>query len=554
MKKLLLATAIAVLPMTILPGAAMAADPLFDGDRLTAHVRVLSSDGFEGRGPATVGETKAVAYIAGQMAAAGLEPGGDLKDGKRSWTQDVPLGMFSIDGPVEADFSVGGKAMPLTQGDEIAIRAAMTNVDQVSIKDAPVVFVGYGVTAPERDWNDFKGMDVKGKIIVVLVNDPDFETGKGDFGGKAMTYYGRWTYKYEEAARQGAAGVLVVHETAPASYGWATVKNSNTNTMFDIVRKDPTKDHTPMEGWITRDTAVSLFKAAGLDFEAEKKKARKRNFKPTELKGTTFSADYKVKHEVIVSKNVLGILPGKTHPDEYVIYSGHWDHLGVGRPDAKGDTIYNGAVDNATGTAAVIEMGRVFANGPRPDRSIVFMTVTAEEKGLLGSEYYSANPVYPLGKTVAVINTDALSPLGPTRDFNVSGDAKQDLLDMLIAKGKAEGRVFTPDPNPEAGHFYRSDHFPFAKRGVPAISFGSGIDVIDGKPGEAVAWADAYTKDKYHQPADEWSSDWRMDGMVVDLTLLHDLGADLANSRVWPEWAVGSEFKAARDATSDERK
>ncbi|MBI1408225.1 MAG: M28 family peptidase [Caulobacter sp.] len=549
MKKLLLATAIAVLPLT-----AFAADPLFSGDRLTAHVQVLSSDGFEGRGPATVGETKAVAYIAGQMAAAGLEPGGDLKDGKRSWTQDVPLGMFSIDGPVKAEFTVGGKAMPLTQGDEIAIRAAMTNVDEVSIKDAPVVFVGYGVTAPERDWDDFKGMDVKGKIIVVLVNDPDFETGKGDFGGKAMTYYGRWTYKYEEAARQGAAGVLVVHETAPASYGWATVKNSNTNTMFDIVRKDPKADHTDLEGWITRDTAVSLFKAAGLDFEVEKKKARKRDFKPTELKGASFSADYKVKHEVIVSKNVLGLLPGKTHPDEYVIYSGHWDHLGVGRPDAKGDAIYNGAVDNATGTAAVIEMGRAFAKGPRPDRSIVFMTVTAEEKGLLGSEYYSANPVYPLGKTVAVINTDALSPLGPTRDFNVSGDAKQDLLDMLIAKGKKEGRVFTPDPNPEAGHFYRSDHFPFAKRGVPAISFGSGIDVIDGKPGEAVAWAEAYTKDKYHQPADEWSPDWRMDGMVVDLTLLHDLGADLANSRVWPEWAEGSEFKAARDATKDERK
>ena len=273
-----------------------------------------------------------------------------------------------------------------------------------------------------------------------------------------------------------------------------------------------------------------------------------------ELKGATFSTDFKVKPEVIVSKNVVGILPGKTHPDEYVIYSGHWDHLGVGQPDAKGDTIYNGAVDNATGTAAVIEMGRAFAKGPRPDRSLVFMTVTAEEKGLLGSEYYAANPVYPLGKTVAVFNTDALSPLGPARDFSVSGDAKQDLLDMLIAKGKAAGRTFTPDSNPEAGHFYRSDHFPFAKRGVPAISFGSGIDVIGGKPGEALAWAEAYTKDKYHQPADEWSADWRMDGMVADLTLLHDLGSDLANSRAWPEWAEGSEFKATRDATKAERK
>ena len=550
MKSLLLATAIAILPMT-----AFAADPLFDEARLTAHVKTLSDDSFEGRGPATAGETKTVAYISEQYAKAGLQPGGDKgKDGKRAWTQDVPLGRFDIDGPVTASFMVGGKAVSLVQGDDIAIRASLTGQKAVSLKNTPIVWAGYGVKAPERNWDDFKGLDVKGKIIVVLINDPDFETGKGDFGGKAMTYYGRWTYKYEEAARLGAAGVMVVHETAPASYGWATVKNSNTNTMFDIVRKDPTKAHTAVESWITRDTAVALFKDAGLDFEAEKLKARSRDFQPVELKGATFSTDFKVKPEVIVSKNVVGLLPGKTHPDEYVIYSGHWDHLGIGRPDARGDTIYNGAVDNATGTAAVIEMGRAFASGPRPDRSMVFLTVTAEEKGLLGSEYYAANPVYPLGKTVAVFNTDALSPLGPTRDFNVSGDAKQDLLDLLIAKGKTEGRVFTPDPSPEAGHFYRSDHFPFAKRGVPAISFGSGIDVIGGDPAQAVAWAEAYTKNKYHQPADEWSADWRMDGMVADLTLLHDLGSDLANSRTWPEWAEGSEFKATRDATKAERK
>jgi Zn-dependent M28 family amino/carboxypeptidase len=549
MKKLLLATAIAVLPLT-----AFAADPLIEGAKLTEHVQVLSSDGFEGRGPATVGETKTVAYVAGQFAAAGLEPGGDLqKDGSRSWTQDVPLGRFDTDGPVTSAFTVGGTTTPLVQGDDIAIRASMTNVDSVSVKDAPIVFVGYGVTAPERKWDDFKGMDVKGKIIVVLINDPDFETGKGDFGGKAMTYYGRWTYKYEEAARQGAAGVLVVHETAGASYGWNTVKNSNTNTMFDIVRKNPAEVHTPVEAWITRDAAVNLFKASGLDFEAEKKKAQTRAFKPTQLKGATFSTDFKVKHQVIVSKNILGVLPGAKHPDEYVIYSGHWDHLGVGRPDAKGDTIYNGAVDNATGTAAVIELGRAFAKGPRPERSLVFMTVTAEEKGLLGSEYYAANPVYPLSKTVAVFNTDALSPLGPTKDFNVSGDVKQDLLDLLIAKGKTEGRVFSPDPSPEAGHFYRSDHFPFAKRGVPAISFGSGIAVVGADANAAKAWAEAYTRDKYHQPADEWSADWNMDGMVVDLTLLHDLGLDLANSRTWPEWGAGTEFKAVRDATKAER-
>ncbi len=550
MKSLLLATAIAILPVS-----AFAADPLFDAGRLTEHVKVLSDDSFEGRGPATAGETKTVAYIAEQYAKAGLQPGGDKgKDGKRAWTQDVPLGRFDIDGPVAASFTVGGKTVSLAQGDDIAIRASMTGQKAVSLKNAPIVWAGYGVKAPERNWDDFKGLDVKGKIIVVLINDPDIETGEGDFGGKAMTYYGRWTYKYEEAARLGAAGVLIVHETKGASYGWATVKNSNTNTMFDIVRKDPTKAHTAVESWITRDVAVALFKDAGLDFEAEKKKAQGRDFQPVELKGATFSADFKVKPEVIVSKNVVGLLPGKTRPDEYVIYSGHWDHLGVGQPDARGDTIYNGAVDNATGVAAVIEQGRAFAAGPRPDRSIVFMTVTAEEKGLLGTEYYASNPLYPLSKTVAVINTDSLKPLGPARDFTVSGDARQDLLDLLIAEGKTVGRSYIPDPRPEAGSFYRSDHFPFAKRGVPAISFGGGIDIIDGKPGEARAWAEAYTKDKYHQPADEWSADWRMDGMVADLTLLHDLGSDLANSRIWPEWDKDSEFKAARDATRSERK
>ncbi len=551
MKTFLLATAIAVLPLA--SAAAFAADPLFEGARLTEHVQILASDGFEGRGPATLGEDKTVAYIAGQYAAVGLEPGGDLKDGKRAWTQDVPLGQFSIDGPVASSVTVAGKTTALVQGEDIAIRAAMTNVDSVSLANTPIVWVGYGVTAPERNWDDFKGIDVKGKIIVLLINDPDFETGKGDFGGKAMTYYGRWTYKYEEAARRGAAGVLVVHETAGASYGWATVKNSNTNVMFDIVRQDPSASHTNLEGWLSRDATVKLFAAAGLNFEAEKKKAQTRAFKPVVLKNASFSADYRVKHAVIVSKNVLGVLPGKTHPDEYVVYSGHWDHLGVGRPDAEGDTIYNGAVDNATGTAAVIEMARAFAKGPRPDRSVLFLTVTAEEKGLLGSEYYAANPVYPLSRTVGMINTDALSPLAPTTDFNVSGDAKQDLLDMLIAKGKASGRVFTPDPSPEAGHFFRSDHFPMAKRGVPAISFGSGVEVITGDKAAAKAWADNYTRDKYHQPADEWGPDWTMDGMVADLTLLHDLGQDLANSRNWPEWAEGSEFKAIRDASKADR-
>lgn len=551
MKRLLLATVLLAAPML-----AHAADaPKIDPAKLSAHIKVLSSDDFEGRGPATEGEKKTVAYIVDQMKAIGLTPAGDAqKDGKRAWTQDVPLGKFQIDGPVTASVTVGGKAQALTQGEQVAIRAAMTNVDAVSIKDAPLVFVGYGVKAPERNWDDFKGMDLKGKILVVLINDPDFETGSGDFGGKAMTYYGRWTYKYEEAARQGAAGVLIVHETAPASYGWNTVKNSNTNVMFDIVRKEPAKSHPSMEAWIQRDVAVDLFKQAGLDFEALKAQAQTRDFKPVVLTGATFSADYKVKHEVIVSKNIAGRIVGTKYPDETVIYSGHWDHLGVGAPDARGDKIYNGAVDNADGIAALLELARAFKSQPAPQRSILFLAVTAEEKGLLGSEFYGANPLFPLAKTVGDINIDALSAAGPAKDVTTSGDGKVDLQDMLVAKAKANGRYFSPDPAPQAGHFYRSDHFPFAKRGVPAISIGSGTDLVNGgKEAGEKAEAD-YTEKRYHQPADEWSADWDLSGQAADIGLVYEIGADLANSRVWPQWQAGSEFKALRDATAAQRK
>jgi Zn-dependent M28 family amino/carboxypeptidase len=551
MKRLLLATALIAAPML-----AHAADtPKIDPAKLSAHIKVLSSDEFEGRGPATAGETKSVDYIVGQMKTIGLEPAGDVqKDGTRAWTQDVPLGKFDIKGPVAAQFTIGGKAVPLAQGEQIAVRAAMTNVDSVAIKDAPIVFVGYGVKAPERNWDDFKGLDLKGKVLVVLINDPDFETGSGDFGGKAMTYYGRWTYKFEEAARQGAAGVLIVHETAPASYGWATVKNSNTNTMFDIVRKEPGKSHPALESWIQRDVAVELFKSAGLDFDALKKQAQSRDFKPVELKGATFSASYAVDHSVIVSKNIAGRIKGSARPDETVIYSAHWDHLGVGQPDAKGDKIYNGAIDNADGIAAILELARAFKSQPAPQRSILFLAVTAEERGLLGSEYYASNPLFPLSKTVSDLNIDALSAAGPSKDVTTSGDGKVDLQDLLVAKAKAHGRYFTPDPSPQAGHFYRSDHFPFAKRGVPAISVGSGEDLVKGGKEAGQKAEEDYTANRYHQPADEWSADWDLSGQAQDIGLFYEIGADLANSKTWPEWQAGSEFKALRDTTKADRK
>ncbi|MBA2935020.1 M28 family peptidase [Sphingomonas sp. CGMCC 1.13654] len=549
--RFMLACLLAALPARVL--AITPPEPLFSPQRLSGHIRTLSSDAFEGRGPATAGETKTLAYLIQQFQAAGLQPGGPLKNGKRGWTQDVPLLRSEIVGQPDIAMDIAGAKTPLVQGNEIAIRAPMDGEKTIAIDNAPLIFVGYGVKAPERNWDDFKGVDLHGKIMVVLVNDPDYETGQGDFGGKAMTYYGRWTYKYEEGARQGAAGVIVIHETDPASYGWATVKNSNTNPQFDIVRKDPKASHTAMEAWIQRDLAVKLFQTSGLDFEALKKQAQTRDFKPVELKAT-MSAAYTANVSTITSHNVLARLPGTKHPGETVMYTAHWDHLGVGAPDAKGDRIYNGAVDNGTGQAALLELARAFASLPRTDRSLVFMAVTAEEKGLLGSEFYATNPVYPLATTAGVINMDALSVTGPTKDFTISGTAKLGLLDDLIAEGRKQGRSYTPDPRVEAGGFYRSDHFSMAKRGVPAISFGSGRDLVNGGREKGDALAKDYTANRYHQPGDEWSADWDLSGMAQDVGLLYDLGRDLANSREWPNWSEDSEFRAERDKTAAERR
>jgi len=541
-------------------GAALAAaawaqePPAFDTGRLSSDVKALSSDAFEGRSPDSAGEAKTVNYLTRAFMEAGLSPGGDLKDGQRAWTQAVPLGRFEITGAPKISATIGGETLVWTQGELIAVRAAMNGATAIKVEGAPLVFVGYGVSAPERNWDDYKGVDLKGKIGIVLVNDPDFETGQGDFGGKAMTYYGRWTYKYEEAARRGAVGMLVVHESAPASYGWDTVKNSNTHTMFDIVRAEPAAAHTAIEGWIQREVTVDLFRRAGLDFDALKKQAQTRDFRPVELRGAGFSAGYDVSRQVITSHNVVGRLEGARRPGETVIYSAHWDHFGMVEPDARGDRINNGAVDNATGTAALIEMARAFAGGKRPNRSIVFLAVTAEERGLLGSEYYAANPLYPLATTVGVFNMDSLSPWGPTRDFSMAGSAKLELLDRLVADAKAWDRHFAPDPKPEAGSFFRSDHFPFAKRGVPAISFDSGEDWVDGGVAAGKAAADEYLEHRYHQPADEWDAKWPFTGMRRDLELLYKAGADLANSGDWPDWAPDSEFRAARDATAAERK
>ncbi|MET0230025.1 MAG: M28 family metallopeptidase [Rhodanobacteraceae bacterium] len=531
-----------------------AASPTFDPKRLSDDVRTLSSDAFEGRGPATEGEKKTIEYVSEQMKAAGLQPGGDLRDGKRTWTQAVPLLRAEISGTPKLRVTAGGNTITLTQGEEIAVRAALDGSKAVDVKAAPLVFLGYGVRAPERKWDDFKGMDLKGRIGIVLINDPDFETGQGDFGGKAMTYYGRWTYKYEEAARQGLLGLLIVHETEPASYGWKTVKNSNTNVQFDVVRDKPSSVHPTIEAWVQRDFALDLFKKSGLDFDALRKAAQTRDFRPVVLEGATFSADYAVNESVITSYNIVGRIEGTKRPDETVIYSAHWDHLGIGAPDAKGDKIYNGAVDNATGTAGLIELGRAFAHAPKPERSVVFLNVTAEEKGLLGSEYYASKPLYPLAKTVGVINMDALDPMGPAKNFTTSGSAKSDLQDLLVVDAQKANLAYSPDPHPEAGHFFRSDHFSFARQGVPAFSFGSGNDLVTGGIQAGEAAHKDYVTNRYHQPADEWQSTWTFAGMAHDLGVLYQVGADLANSNRWPDWSKDSEFRAKRDESAAERR
>lgn len=536
------------------PAAAPAATPFqFDGEAMRRHVEMLSSDAFEGRGPATPGEAKTIAYISEQLRAAGLEPGGDIKDGKRLWTQAVPLLRASPAGTPTISATIGGAKLALAQGEEIAIRNPLTGEDKIRIEEAPLLFAGYGVTAPERGWDDFKDVDVRGKLIVVFVNDPDFGGGEGDFGGKTMTYYGRWTYKYEEAARRGALGTLIIHETEPASYGWATVKNSNTIPNFDIVRANPKAEHAPVEAWIQRDLAEKLFAASGTSLEAARAAAKRKDFRPMPLKASlSIALDSTV--ETITSYNVAGLVRGKARPDETVIYSAHWDHLGVGAPDARGDRIYNGAIDNATGVAHLIEQARSFAAGPRPDRSVLFLAVTAEEKGLLGSEYYAANPLFPAAKTAGALNTDVMGVMGPARDYSVRGNQQFGLLDLLIDEASKRGRRITPDPRPEAGSFFRSDHFTFAKAGIPALSFSPGQDLVTGGVERAKAWQQAYTADKYHQPADEYSPDWDFSGMVADAELLHAVGWRLANSSWWPEWATGSEFRAKREESAAERR
>tara|TARA_R110002073_G_scaffold4986_2_gene31700 strand:+ start:4244 stop:5986 length:1743 start_codon:yes stop_codon:yes gene_type:complete len=519
---------------------------------LTERVKALADDTFEGRGPGTpIGEA-AAAWIGAEMARIGLQPGGD--DG--TYFQKVAMVNQTID-PAQSFLTFtapDGTEMPTVMKEDSVIWTKHQDLTTISFEPSDVVFVGYGVVAPEYDWNDYAGQDVTGKTVVILVNDPGFATGDPAlFKGNAMTYYGRWTYKFEEAARQGATAAIMVHETEPASYGWDVVKNSWSAAQSDLVRADGGADRALMEGWISRAMAEKLVASADKDFEALKNAAKTPGFQPVPLTGLKATGEIVQTIENLDSRNVIGVLPGTTTPDEYVLYTAHWDHLGkktgqkTGAPgeDFYEDQIFNGAVDNATGASALLEMAEAFAAEPH-DRSLLFVSVTLEESGLLGSEYFAEHPTVPLNKIVAGVNMDGALPVGRTHNMVVIGYGASQLEDRLAAILKANDRVITPDGKPEAGYFYRSDHISLAKRGVPMLYADGGEDKLEGGIAAGKAAAAAYTAERYHKPMDEYSDDWDLSGFTEDIQALYALGEGIADSADWPTWYPGNEFEAIR--------
>jgi Zn-dependent M28 family amino/carboxypeptidase len=520
---------------------ALAEAPSLSVETVKEVTRTLSSDAFEGRAPATPGEDKTIGYIAGRFAAAGLSPANGT-----SWFQDVP--MVEITADPAAQLLVTGGRTPLSfayKTDMVAMSYRM--VPRTEIRASEIVFVGYGINAPERGWNDYAGLDVKGKTVVILINDPDHAAKdlNGPFGGRAMTYYGRWTYKYEEAARQGAAAALIVHDEYPAAYPWGVVVSSWTGPQFHLDRKDRGMDQTAANGWITLDAARRLLAAAGRDFDALSAAARKKGFRAVPLGlNADLAFDNSIRRQA--SRNVVGILPGTARPDEVVLYSAHWDHLGRCEPQG-GDDICNGALDNASGIGGLVALAEAHAKAGPAERTIAFLAVTAEESGLLGSEYYAANPLFSLSKTVGGINMDGLNMIGRTRDVVVIGAGKSELEPMLAPLVAAQGRTVVAEPTPEKGFFYRSDHFSLAKRGVPMIYFDSGEDLIVGGKTAGAAAAGDYTSNRYHKPSDEYDPGTDWSGAIEDLQLNYSLGRALAQGKGWPNWYSSAEFRAARD-------
>jgi Zn-dependent M28 family amino/carboxypeptidase len=508
------------------------------------HVRTLSSDAFEGRAPGTAGEDKTVEYLKTQFERMGYQPG--APDG--SWFQTVPMMVTTADPATTLTLAVGGKTHALQFGTDMVI-GTRTGQPEVKLAGSELVFVGYGVDAPERQWNDYAGLDVKGKTVVMLVNDPGFHDGDESlFDGRRMTYYGRWTYKFEEAARKGAAAALIIHDDAGASYGWDVVRNSWSGEQFDLRVADDPEPRLPLQGWISGAAAKRLFADAGLDLDALRTAANKRGFKPVPM-DATLAVTLRNTVSEKSSRNVIAKWPGSTRPDEAIIYLAHWDHLGK-RTGATGDEIYNGAVDNATGVAGILEIAGAFAaQEPKPARTLLFLAVTLEESGLLGSKYYVAHPSAPMAHTVGVINLDALPVYGKARDMVVTGLGNSELEDMLRAIAAQAGRTLSAEAAPEAGYYFRSDHFNFAKAGVPALYAKGGEDLLEGGREAGRKAAEDYNANRYHKPADKFDPDWKLAGVIQDLEALYGVGRELAASERWPDWYEGNPFRAAREAS-----
>jgi Zn-dependent M28 family amino/carboxypeptidase len=545
---------------TLLLGAAPAkypahpvTSPDIKGADILARDKAISDDAFEGRGPGTANSEASAQWIADELKRLGVKPGNH-----GSYFQKVSTEVIALDAS-KSSFAFATREGELVPNfpEAIAYWTPHYATGEVKVTDSPLVFVGYGVVAPEYGWNDYAGVDVKGKTVVILVNDPGNEDAVPDpafFKGRAMTYYGRWTYKYEEAARQGAAAAIIVHETVPAAYGWEVVRNSNTGNRWWLETKDKNASMVPIQGWITLETATELFKRAGLDYAAMKAAANKRGFTAVPMQGETLSVDAVSHISHLNTRNVVGVIPGTRHPGDVLLYSAHWDHLGI-KPDVPGtDKIYNGAVDNGMGDSMILEIAEAFAHDSKPQRSIAFVFWTLEEQGLLGSAYFAAHPIWPLSHIVAAINTDGDLPSGRARDMSLSDAGDSELENYLADALMTQGRVITPDPEPEKGGFYRSDHFSLAKAGVPAMTPGGGVDLVEGGKKASEALRMNYLLHHYHQPSDEFDPAWDMTGIVADTAVLYTIGDTLANSDVWPNWHRDSEFRAARDKVRKGRK
>ncbi len=509
-------------------------------DELGAKIATLSSDEFLGREPSTEGEKKTVAYLTAEYQRIGLTPAVN-----GSFLQPVPL--VSITADPDMTLTIRGEEKSLELAYQTDMMAWTKRVeDTASIQDSELVFVGYGIVAPEYDWNDYAGLDVKGKTVVVLVNDPGFATKNDElFNGNSMTYYGRWTYKYEEAARQGAAGALIIHETGAAGYGWEVVSGSWAGAQYDLVAEDNNRSRCAIEGWIHQDKAAEVLALAGLDLATARQQALAKS--PATVIPARASLSIRNDIQRSTSQNLIGKIEGRERPDESIVYMAHWDHLGV-RGDQEGDGIYNGAVDNATGVGGLLEIAEAFASlETKPERTILFAAVTAEESGLLGSKHFTENPTVPMSSIVAGLNMDGLNYYGRTRDIIVIGHGSSELEDYLREAAKVQGRVVTPEDTPEKGYYYRSDHFNFAKKGVPMLYTNAGIDHRDKGTEFGRAQHDLYTENNYHKPSDEYSKDWDLTGAAEDLQLFFAIGWRLANEESWPNWYEGNEFRAIRD-------